>query len=314
MSDHKIFLITSATGSQGGSTARELLSQGHKVHALVRNLSSPAALALQDQGAILFKGDFHDLPAIAAAIEGVHGVFLNTFPDFTSPDGEVGQAQNIVAAAKAAKTVKIVVVSTVHKAAEQAEITKERDEYPLLKYYYAMKTGVEKVVREAGFEAWTVLRPDWLHYQYFAPACNYRFPDYQKTHELTLSYAPTYKKHHFSPHDVGKFAAAALVGTEGYNGEIIELTGEGLTFDEVAVILSRVSGVKIRARYRSEEETRELQESGKMPTLQMDLYAREGPYSEYDPKKLERFGIKLESLEEFLVKEKEKLLETLGVK
>jgi len=113
---------------------------------------------------------------------------------------------------------------------------------------------------------------------------------------------------------VGKFAAAALVGTAGYNKQIIELSGEGLTFDEVATILSRVSGMQIKARFRTEEETRELLQSGKLPTLQSDLYAREGSYREYDPKDLERFGITLESLEEFLVKERVKLLETLGVK
>jgi uncharacterized protein YbjT (DUF2867 family) len=176
----KTFLITSATGSQGGSTARILLSQGHKIHALVRNLSSPASLALQSEGAILFQGDFNDLPAITAATEGVHGVFLNTFPDFANPDGEVGQARNIVAAAKAAGTVKVVVVSTVHMAAEQAELTKERKDYPLLNYYYARKAGVEKVVREGGFESWTVLRPtcrfcfgDLILNSYFPSECSF---------------------------------------------------------------------------------------------------------------------------------------------
>jgi uncharacterized protein YbjT (DUF2867 family) len=156
----KTFLITSASGSQGGSTARELLKQGHKIHALVRDSSSAAAIALQTHGAILFKGDFNDAPSIAAAIEGVDGVFLNTFPDFKDPDGEVRQAQNIVNAAKATKTVKTVVVSTVHKAAESAELTAPKPEYPFLKYYYARKAGVERVVMEAGFENWTVLRPD----------------------------------------------------------------------------------------------------------------------------------------------------------
>jgi uncharacterized protein YbjT (DUF2867 family) len=156
----KTILITSASGFQGGSTARELLKQGHKIHALVRDSSSAAAIALHTQGAILFKGEFNDLQSIAAAIEGVDGVFLNTFPDFKDPDGEVRQAQNIVAAAKAAKTVKTVVVSTVYKAAESAEFTAPKPEYPFLKYYYARKAGVERVVKEAGFENWTVLRPD----------------------------------------------------------------------------------------------------------------------------------------------------------
>jgi uncharacterized protein YbjT (DUF2867 family) len=310
----KILLVTSATGSQGGSTARELLQRGHKIHALVRDPSSPASIALQNLGAILFKGDFSDLSAIASATKGVNGVFLNTFPDFTDPDGEVRQAQNIVDAAKAAGTVKKVVVSTVFQSAEQAEFTADKEGYPFLAFYYKRKAGVEKVVRDAGFENWTVLRPDWLQYQYLTPSCDFNFLNYKEGHELTVSYEPTYKKRHFSPHDVGKFAAAAFLGEDGYNGKVIELTGEGLTFDEVAAILGRVSGVEIKARYRTEEETRQLRESATFPVLEKQLLSREVKYHQYDPKDLERFGIKFESLEEFLEKEKGRLLRTLGVK
>jgi hypothetical protein len=113
---------------------------------------------------------------------------------------------------------------------------------------------------------------------------------------------------------VGKFAAAALLGKEGYVGEVIELTGPGFTFDEVAAILKKVSGVEVKVKYRTEEETRELKEKRTFPVLEQQLLSREVPYKEYDPKALEKFGIKLETLEEFLVKEKGRLLETLGVK
>lgn len=247
-------------------------------------------------------------------MQGVHGVFLNTFPDFKNPEGEVQQARNIVEAAKRAGTVKIIVVSTVYRASESAEYTALHANYPFLNYYYARKAGVEKVVRDAGFEFWTILRPDWLHYQYLAPGCSIHFPQYEDGHELTISYVNGYRKRHFSPYDVGKFAAAALSGKEGYNGETIELSGPGLTFDEVAASLSKVSGVKIKVRYRNEEETRELMESGKFPVLEQQVLSREVTYNEYDPKSLERYGIKLEGLEEFLFKEKGRLLETLGVK
>jgi len=102
------FLITSATGPQGGTTARELLQHGAK--------------ALQSLGVTLFKGNFFDLPAINAALAGVTGVFLNTYPSFNEADGEVAQAKNIVLAAKEAKTITAFVVSTVYKASEKAEI------------------------------------------------------------------------------------------------------------------------------------------------------------------------------------------------
>ncbi|KAJ7843788.1 hypothetical protein B0H14DRAFT_3455970 [Mycena olivaceomarginata] len=73
--------------------ARLLLSQGAQVNALVRDLCSPAALELQSIGATLFKGGFEDVPAITAAIKGVTGVFLNTFPNPADPTAETRAAE-----------------------------------------------------------------------------------------------------------------------------------------------------------------------------------------------------------------------------
>ena len=79
------YLVTGATGQQGGATARALLSAGATVHALVRNPSSPAAQALQEDGAVLFKGDFDDVPAIRAATAGVSGVSARPSPSAADP-------------------------------------------------------------------------------------------------------------------------------------------------------------------------------------------------------------------------------------
>ncbi|KAE8446446.1 hypothetical protein EG329_012051 [Mollisiaceae sp. DMI_Dod_QoI] len=306
------FLITSATGAQGGATARELLYHGAKVHALVRDLSSPASKALQSLGVTLFEGTFFDLPAIKEALVGVTGVFLNTFPSFTDPDGEVQQARNIVTAAKEAKSVTTIVVSTVYKASERAEIAASKPNFPFLNYYLARKAGVEEVVKAAGFEHWTVLRPDWLDYNYLAPGCVIHFPEYQSEHVLTVSYDPSFKKSHLDPYDVGKFAAAALLEPQRYDRLILELSGELLTFEEIAERLSRASGVRVTVRFRTEEETRELVESNKIPVIELQIWEREVKF-ENDRKALDKYGIQLGTLEEYLKREKGRLLETLGV-
>lgn len=117
------YLVTGATGYQGGLTARHLLSQGHQVNAFVRNPSSPAAQALAELSAKLFQGTYNDYASITAATSGVVGVFLNTFPDFTHPDGKIPQAQNFVTAAQKSGSVKTFVVSTVFKTKEMARST-----------------------------------------------------------------------------------------------------------------------------------------------------------------------------------------------
>ncbi|KAJ7757703.1 hypothetical protein DFH07DRAFT_958576 [Mycena maculata] len=75
------FLITTATGRQGTSTARLLLAKGVEVNALVRDLASAASLALsQSMGAALFEGGFNDIPATTAVMQGINGVFLTGTP------------------------------------------------------------------------------------------------------------------------------------------------------------------------------------------------------------------------------------------
>jgi len=70
------FLVTGATGRQGGATARELLKAGAQVHALVRNTSKPAAKELEALGVVLFQGDYSDKAAIEKASAGVKGIFV----------------------------------------------------------------------------------------------------------------------------------------------------------------------------------------------------------------------------------------------
>jgi nucleoside-diphosphate-sugar epimerase len=67
------YAMTGATGFLGGELARQLLSSGHDVVALVRD---PArAAALRDQGAELVVGDLDDHAALDRLLEGADGFF-----------------------------------------------------------------------------------------------------------------------------------------------------------------------------------------------------------------------------------------------
>lgn len=50
MTDAKCILVIGGTGNQGGAAARELLSRGRDVRALVRSPDKPEAQALQKRG------------------------------------------------------------------------------------------------------------------------------------------------------------------------------------------------------------------------------------------------------------------------
>jgi uncharacterized protein YbjT (DUF2867 family) len=68
-------LVFGATGQQGGSVTKALLSSGWRVRALVRNLQSDKALALQNAEVELVKGDLNDPQTIREAMNGAYGVF-----------------------------------------------------------------------------------------------------------------------------------------------------------------------------------------------------------------------------------------------
>ncbi|KAJ7906093.1 NAD dependent epimerase/dehydratase [Mycena leptocephala] len=302
------FLVTSATGRQGSSTARLLLAKGAQVHALVRDPTSPASLTLQSMGATLFKGDFEDVPAITAAIEGVSGVFLNTFPNFTDPNGETRAAETLVSAARAAGTVTSFVVSTVYKANIYSDWGEIKSDFPSLAQYYASKAGVEKVIRASGF-MYTILRPGWLMHNYIAPLPAYHFPDYMSERVLTVSLPRDWRMEHFDAADVGQFASAALLDPAQYAGKELELISEFLTFEEIAAQLTAAVGAEVKVKYRTEEETAEARKV--LPTLERQIFAPTVQHA--DPSKLVEFGFHLTTLKEFLEREKSAIRETVGI-
>ncbi|MEV0373399.1 NmrA/HSCARG family protein [Streptomyces sp. NPDC050636] len=96
------FLVTGATGAQGGAVARLLLACGHRVRALTRNTESPAAAALREAGAAIVAGDFDDAAVLRTAMEGTDGVFaMGTAFSGAGAEGEVRQGKALIDAARA---------------------------------------------------------------------------------------------------------------------------------------------------------------------------------------------------------------------
>ncbi|KAF7360549.1 NmrA domain-containing protein [Mycena venus] len=289
----EIFLITSATGRQGTSTARLLLAQGAQVHALVRDPTSPESLALKSMGATLFKGGFDlDVSALAPRDAG----------------REARAAERFVAAAHAAGTVKSFVVSTVFKADAYANWEEKKAEIPFLSQYYGSKAGVERVVRASGL-TYMILRPGWLMHNYIALGPRYHFPEYASERVLAVSCPRDWRMEHFDADDVGQFAAAALLDPKKFSGKEIDLINEQLTFEEIARDLSEAIGAEVKVKYRTEEETKEALKV--VPGVERQIWAPMLPYP--DSTKLVEYGFRLTTFKEFLEREKNAIKKTVGV-
>jgi uncharacterized protein YbjT (DUF2867 family) len=96
----RTYLVTGATGKQGGALARQLLSRGHRVRIYTRNPGSPAARLLQTLGADIYPGSFEESAPLERAMRGCDGGFaMATFAE-AGADGEVRHGKALVDAAR----------------------------------------------------------------------------------------------------------------------------------------------------------------------------------------------------------------------
>lgn len=297
------FLITSATGRQGGSAARLLLEKGVIVHALVRDEHSKAAEDLKKLGAILFEGDFDNVSAIQAASKGVSGIFLNLWPT-PDPKDQLRQARAFIDAAKA-NNVPTMVVST-------AFLTGRPELWanmPDFKVYYDGKAAVEDAVRQAGFPAYTILRPSFLMHNYLLPDSQYHFPELHTDGVLAHAYEPGRRMPHLDAADVGKFAAEALLQPDRFNGHEIELGFESLAPEEALEALNRVSGQQIALHKRTLEEIEAKRQQ--LPTLPFQILANDVDLSIDGDSLQKKYGISCCTFSSFLEREKSQLGKSL---
>lgn len=309
--------VTGATGQQGGATARALLANGVKVHALARDPTSTQAQSLAAAGVQIFKGDMLEPYSLQAAMAGVTGVFLNTFgvpPNPYVPNTEVEQARNVISAALGASTVKHIVVSTVICADRHKAWAKEDPNYGLAPYY-GTKYAVEEMVRGSGIEKWTILRPAWLMHNYFGFMPKHNWPELESEHVMAVSYVPETKLAHCSPKDVGRYASAAFLDAEKYHSMEIDLASENLTVGDVARLLGEAAGVEVKTRFRSVSETKGI-DPNMFPGIRYQLLmANDASVYEVDIDKSYQYGLAMTSFQDYFKEENEllELRKTLGL-
>ena len=136
-------LVTGATGEVGGKVVRILHSQHVSVKGLVRNLDSPGAMQLLEEGIEVVLGDFNgDLPSL----QGVQSVFL-----VCSNDEQQHRLEcNMIDAAAKAGLEYIVKLSTYNPVVGDSRCG-----------YGMAHAAIESHLAMAG-PAFTVIRPDWF--------------------------------------------------------------------------------------------------------------------------------------------------------
>src|SRR6266571_7633426 len=142
-----LILVTGATGKQGGSVARDLLANGHKVRAMTRKPDGEAARALARLGAEIVPGDLDDAASLERAVLGAWGIFAvqNTWEAGVEREEEQGKRLAEVARRRG---VQHYVYSSVGSAHRRTGIP-----------HFENKWRIEETVRRLKFPSHVILRP-----------------------------------------------------------------------------------------------------------------------------------------------------------
>lgn len=307
------YLVTGATGYQGGAVVSYLLAAGAKVHASVRDPSSAKAKALRDQGVVLFQGT-HEEPdtVFREAAAGCTGLFLNI--SVFEPGQAKAQAEAIIKACKAGAgpTLSSIVLSSTTRTEEMShDLGTPAAVHPWLGGYYTAKAEVEAAVRESGIRDYTILRPPVLAHDYLLPhsATPHGYPQLPRSGRLVTSLDDDKTMPYLDENDVGKLAAAALLDPAKFGGHELELAADNLTAREVRDILARVSGIDVKFHKRTPAEMEE--------TKMTEFFQVFEQLANRSPRRIDveavedKYGIKLTRFEEYMERNKDKLLDSL---
>jgi uncharacterized protein YbjT (DUF2867 family) len=308
------YLVTGATGNQGGLVAKHLLASGARVHAVVRDPNSAKAIALREKGVVLFQGE-HEKPepAFRDAAAGCSGVFLN--PSVFDPTIAKAHAAAILAACKAGggnSMQTVVLSSTANVPQMNTHLEALATVHPFLPMYFKAKLAVEEAIAEAGYPHFTILRPGALVHDFFLPTSAKQYPDLPREGVFTTVLDENTAMAYTEDDDLGRFAAAALLEPAKFSGHAFDLASENLTSKQVRDILATASGLDIKLHTRTEAEARSAKE---IVHTQLFHVAKNMFPFKADVELLERkYGIKLTRLEEALSRQKQRLLESLPPK
>ena len=241
MTNRKTILVFGATGAQGGSVARALLTRGRfDVRALTRKPDSPAAQALRELGAEIVQGDLDDRASLAAALDGCYGAFgVTNFWEHFAKEGE--QGRNLVAAVAEAK-IEHFVFSTlppIEKATGGA----------LKSPHFDLKAEHEEYARSLGIPATFIHVPFYYeNFLYFFPPR----PAGDGTYQFGFPQGDT-PLAAMSVEDVGSIVAPIFEQPERYIGKTVKLAGDEIPATQYAEAMSRATGLDIRYGYMPRE-------------------------------------------------------------
>ncbi|WP_306215657.1 NmrA/HSCARG family protein [Actinoplanes sp. RD1] len=224
--------VFGATGHQGGAVVDALLERQARVRALVRDPGSGRAQALAARGVELAAIRIDDPASLAAALTAVEAFSFMT-PEANSLDeveAEIRVGTALVDAAVAAR-VPHVVFHSVSGADRESGVP-----------HHDSKHSIEQYLRKSGLRA-EMVRPT-AFMEVFATVAAPSLEHGEIVLRLPLPEDVPLKM--ISVRDIGRVAAALLLGTAEAPGGAVELVGDELTGPRIAAAFGARAGLPAR--------------------------------------------------------------------
>lgn len=230
-SNNRIILVVGSTGRQGGAVARQLLKEGWTVRALTRRTHSPAAIAIENLGASLFRGDLSDPSSLKLAMDGAYGVFGMTEFWEHGYTQEIEHGLNLIKAAQASE-VEHIVFSSVGGI--------DRTEGLGIRHFDS-KRVIEQYLKNTGIR-YSILRP----VTFFENFISDRYRKSIRNGSFKFAIKPNKRFQMLAMHDLAIFAAQAFAGNQYFDNQAVELASQRLTMKEFSIALGKAAGVPVR--------------------------------------------------------------------
>ncbi|MCQ4200042.1 NmrA family NAD(P)-binding protein [Streptomyces coelicoflavus] len=224
--------VFGATGQQGGAVVDALLDHKARVRALVRNPQSDRAQALAARGVELAAVRADDPASLAAALAAVKGFYFMT-PEANSleeVEAEIRIGTMLVDAAVEAG-VPHVVFNSVFGADRESGVP-----------HHDSKHSIEEYLRKSGLRASMVRATAFM--ENFASVMASSLEHGEIVLRLPLPEDVPLKM--ISVRDIGRVAAALLLGTAQAPGGVVELVGDELMGPQIAAAFGARAGLPAR--------------------------------------------------------------------
>ena len=300
----RLLVVFGATGQQGGSVVDYVLkefSKEYRVRGVTRDLSKPAAQALQQKGVDVVKGDVEDKESLKQVMQGAHAVFAitTTVYDHLLKQREISQGKAMADAAVAAGVSYFIFSTLPHAGKISGGKLQKLD-------HFDAKAEVEEYIRNLPIKS-----------AFFAPGSFMQnFGEMMAPHPVGDG---TYALYNFvkpetqlplidTTGDTGKYVGAILADPEMYEGKVFSAATRLYSFDEIVQTMSKTSGKTVKYNKLPESVFRGfLPPESADHLIEMFLFIEDYGYYGPETKELVEHTAKqargkLTTLEEYLVK------------